>query len=1166
MSVFTGVMASTAVFIVFLIMINYLTLAEKKEYKLGLLIPYSTVIPHFEHDFNKGESFAAAMTIAVERLNADPTILADYNVTFVWKDTKCDELIAVYEQLNQINSGVQAFIGPGCNCQTAARNAAAFNMSIISFMCSAAELSNKKKFPTFSRTFAVDNQVAPSIISLLKYTYNWTRVAIIVQNTTKWMDLKNYLVEEFEKERIDVAMEYTTVNPVLYERKHEAQFRDALKELKSKARIVLVIGSYTISLETLYLAKQQEMINGDYAFILFELDQLTVKRNNKLKFFWFEQQILLKRNISKSDIPEAMQAALVLAVKNPRGSGYENFVTQVKLKTSKSPFFSMTYNKSNLAFANSPPIYAGYLYNAVYQFGLALNRSQALLESEGQNRTPTGADISAQLRDYTFDGIQGYRIHLDNNGDAQFNLTLLDVRKNPPHSFFAYDFVEVGDFQIKYGNLSGNRSQTGFPHLVFRKNLTKVWVGGSRKAPKDRPDCGFDNELCPDPNGESPDNKKEIIAGVSCGLGFLAILLVINLVRQYRLERELKSRLWKIDYNQLGFERRASNTSLASAMRETNEEAMPLLREESSDGKITTVGSYKGNMVTVAKLPKGHLDLTRKVLLELKQMRDVRHDNLNQFIGACVEPEICIVMQYCSRGSLQDILENEDVKLDHMFIASLVADIVKGMAYMHSTDVKSHGNLKSSNCLVDSRWVLKITDYGLPSFRNKLKKNREDYAYYRDLLWVAPELLRIPNRSLRGTQKGDVYSFAIILQEFHTREGPYSANFMEPKDIIRRVKDGEFPPFRPTVTTLITGVEELRELMKQCWNDNSEERPDFHEIKKIMHKVLVNNGMKTNIFDNIVYMMEKYADNLEELVMERTGQLIEEKKKTDALLERMLPRPVAEQLKKGQEVEAESFHEVSIYFSDIVGFTSLSSESTPMQVVTLLNDLYTLFDNIIQEYDVYKVETIGDAYMVVSGLPIRNGHEHAGEISRMALHLVEAVQTDFKVRHQPDHQLKLRVGLHSGPVVAGVVGNTMPRYCLFGDTVNTASRMESNGEALRIHISEATKGILDDLGGFEVQERGEVFLKGKGTCKTYWLISAVKRTSNKVNKLLHPNGQPLMNYLNAPGHHLGSNSSLNNLKRTESLRRSMKASPNPVKKSWHKADDESAALLNQTSV
>lgn len=126
-------MASTAVVIVFSLMINYLALAEKREYKLGLLIPYSTV-PHFWDDSNKGENFAAAMTIAVERLNADPTLLADYNVTFEWKDTKCNELIAVREQLNQINSGVQAFIGPGCNCHTAARNAAAFNKSMISFV------------------------------------------------------------------------------------------------------------------------------------------------------------------------------------------------------------------------------------------------------------------------------------------------------------------------------------------------------------------------------------------------------------------------------------------------------------------------------------------------------------------------------------------------------------------------------------------------------------------------------------------------------------------------------------------------------------------------------------------------------------------------------------------------------------------------------------------------------------------------------------------------------------------------------------------------------------------------------------------------------------------------------------------------------------------------
>lgn len=174
-------------------------------------------------------------------------------------------------------------------------------------------------------------------------------------------------------------------------------------------------------------------------------------------------------------------------------------------------------------------------------------------------------------------------------------------------------------------------------------------------------------------------------------------------------------------------------------------------------------------------------------------------------------------------------------------------------------------------------------------------------------------------------------------------------------------------------------------------------------------------------------MMEKYANNLEQLVDERTDQLQEEKKKTEALLLEMLPRPVAEQLKRGNKVEAESYDMVTIYFSDIVGFTQMSAESTPLQVVDFLNDLYTCFDSIIGNYDVYKVETIGDAYMVVSGLPIRNGNIHAGEIASMSLHLLEAIR-EFKIRHRPEDTLKLRIGIHSGPVCAGVVGLKMPRY------------------------------------------------------------------------------------------------------------------------------------------
>lgn len=127
--------------------------------------------------------------------------------------------------------------------------------------------------------------------------------------------------------------------------------------------------------------------------------------------------------------------------------------------------------------------------------------------------------------------------------------------------------------------------------------------------------------------------------------------------------------------------------------------------------------------------------------------------------------------------------------------------------------------------------------------------------------------------------------------------------------------------------------------------------------------------------------------------------------------------------------------------------------------------------------------------MVVSGLPIRNGDNHAGEIASMSLDLLEAVKK-HKIAHRPNETLKLRIGIHTGPVVAGVVGLTMPRYCLFGDTVNTASRMESTGEPLRIHISQQCKDALEKLGGYEVENRGFVSMKGKGNVQTYWLTGA----------------------------------------------------------------------------
>lgn len=142
-------------------------------------------------------------------------------------------------------------------------------------------------------------------------------------------------------------------------------------------------------------------------------------------------------------------------------------------------------------------------------------------------------------------------------------------------------------------------------------------------------------------------------------------------------------------------------------------------------------------------------------------------------------------------------------------------------------------------------------------------------------------------------------------------------------------------------------------------------------------------------------------------------------------------RSIAESLINGTPTQPESFDMVTIYFSDIVGFTTISAYSSPIQVVTLLNDLYTMFDSILTAFDAYKVETIGDAYMVVSGLPVRNGNKHAGEIATMALTILHHIGK-FEIKHLPGIPVRIRIGMHSGACVSGVVGLTMPRYCLFG--------------------------------------------------------------------------------------------------------------------------------------
>ncbi|KAK3102962.1 hypothetical protein FSP39_015315 [Pinctada imbricata] len=238
------------------------------------------------------------------------------------------------------------------------------------------------------------------------------------------------------------------------------------------------------------------------------------------------------------------------------------------------------------------------------------------------------------------------------------------------------------------------------------------------------------------------------------------------------------------------------------------------------------------------------------------------------------------------------------------------------------------------------------------------------------------------------------------------------------------------------------------------------------------------------------------AKKLDETTAElkKTSMELElEKKKTEILLYQMLPPKVAIELKNGRSVEAEKFDQVTILFSDIVTFTNIAAASTPMDIVSMLNALYQRFDKKTNEHGVYKVETIGDAYMVVGGVPEKT-ERHAEPVADFSVDMVhEAEKVSSPATGKP---LQIRVGFHSGPVVAGVVGLKMPRYCLFGDTVNTASRMESHGIPARIHVSPTAYKLLADK-GYEFRARGQLEVKGKGLMSTYFLLG---RDGHRVNE------------------------------------------------------------------
>ncbi|XP_026996254.2 guanylate cyclase 2G isoform X2 [Tachysurus fulvidraco] len=1009
----------------------------------------------------------SAMQIAIDKINSNPSFVENYTLDFVYVDTDCKAKISLGAFIDQIQrENISALFGPPCpeEAEVTGLLASIWNIPMFAFVGQTNKMDNTLMYDTYIKIVPPLKRVGEVLLKVLEF-FGWKNVGIIGggADSNTW-DKVDGLFKSVEQKLQGKA---TVTGSIKFDFSDQEQISKNMKYISKVARVIIVLSNAEDATRLVMEAERQSLMNGEYVFLVVQQFEVSGNVDNLWK-------AALSNNSQRA--LKAFDMVFVIAEKSYEGYDYYDFFERVHERLKGAPFYS------NLSSDREVSPYSSYLHDAVLLYAMALK--EALKDGKDPHN---GRDVLKKLRDKNsirFYGASGL-VHFDENGERNTDYSLYDL--------------QLYEGTVKFVAILAFDSHTKIIKTTSRFSSV-IWPAG--KIPADKPECGFDNELCEWLNSEI--YLVSLLVAMPL-IGVLAVILITLLTLQKtRLQTKLDdSNWWLIDYSDitiltepkgwqsLSLHTTPSKSGSGGSQTMISSNSFGLKDKNGKETIYATVGLYQGNHVSLKYLDNQLLrDIKRpSIIAEFNVMRELKHENLVQFFGVCNEPpNICIVMQYCKKGSLRDILRNNEIDLDWMFKLSFAYDIVNGMDYIHRSNLKSHGNLKPTTCLVDSRLQVKLSGFGLWEFKHGTKHRLIPFENpkYEELFWIAPELLREVHLPFNGTQKADVFSFAIIMREliYSTELGPYSDIQLEPKEIIKQLRAplaGD--PLRPTLSPQMCD-EALITLLNACWSENPDQRPPFSSIKRSLRAISPDNY--GNILDNMVNKLEKYANHLEEVVEERTNQLTVEKIRADKLLCSMLPRHIADQLMSGKSVEPRSYELVTIFFSDIVGFTTMCAISSALEVVTLLNDLYSLFDEIIKLYDVYKVETIGDAYMVASGLPISNGTRHAEDISIMALHFLSEIK-QFRIKHLPNEKLALRIGINSGPVVAGVVGTTMPRYCLFGDTVNTASRMESNSEPMKIHISQSTAEILMKIGSYELEARGDIELKGKGLQKTFWL-------------------------------------------------------------------------------
>ncbi|XP_055335688.1 atrial natriuretic peptide receptor 1-like [Paramacrobiotus metropolitanus] len=675
------------------------------------------------------------------------------------------------------------------------------------------------------------------------------------------------------------------------------------------------------------------------------------------------------------------------------------------------------------------------------------------LGSDGKDHPyQDGAYLAKQFLNRTFDR-NSSQIYVDSNGSRQVDLYMWR-------------------FDGKFGNGTQQaflyKRAAGNPPLIQLYDLP-LWAGGGTWPPLNAPKCGYNSEHGCRLNVSASSVTSLSVSGV---LVICAITVCLAVWFAKRSSAMALKSWWKINESDLEFSIRYS----------AYEDGVPPTKSQASYSaacKYEYISARcKGLDVTIEVMTVDsdgslidRIASTKAFLHFMEKLRTLSHSHVARFhgitmLGKCRSNLIGVITERAGRGCLYDIFEGL-ISLDLSLISSLVNDFFLGVQFVHATSLEYHGCLCGYHCHVDKHFTLKIS--GL--INSRLESSISSFHGNHLHGGICRQLWRKENAfSVEQKQKVDVYAVCVVLWELLTMQ--------------------KFTSIDECHKSCPEFLQAYLHIFNICWQDSIMSRPSIKQLRgKLAEKseIFSTSSGSTNFIDKVQNRLSDYTHELEYEVNLRTKILMEEMARCNDLVAQLLPQWVASTIRAGKTVPAEHFECVSVMFTQLCGFSELVQRSSPKVLMDAIGQIESHMDRVIGLFsnDVYKVEVVEDCYLLVSGLKAESGDRHVQVMANLALKILQTaptfcVETNFQ-------WLQFKSGIHSGSCAAGIVGFRRLRYCLFGDTVNTASRMCTSGMPNRTQISDFIATLLEDTNRFDIEYRGVISVKGKEHMKTYWL-------------------------------------------------------------------------------